>query len=151
MSYDSRKDTLDHIEQVRQNIADISMQLHRRAIFHDESKLHDPEKEVFDRIVPLLKDTDYGSDEYRATLKKEMNTGIKHHYEMNDHHPEHFENGIKGMSLLSLMEMLADWKAANDRKDGDFAAGLRQNQERFNISEELMAIIYKTCEELWWI
>lgn len=33
---------------------------------------------------------------------------LDHHYQNNDHHPEHFELGINGMNLLQLLEMLAD-------------------------------------------
>ena len=46
------------------------------------------------------------------------------------------------MDLLDLVEMFCDWKAASLRhKDGDFAASLQINKERFGISDQLMAIL----------
>jgi hypothetical protein len=55
-----------------------------------------------------------------------MGDGLKHHYSHNRHHPEFFgEDGVDGMTLVDLIEMLADWKAATERHDdGDLAKSL---------------------------
>ncbi|HLM20949.1 MAG TPA: DUF5662 family protein [Propionibacteriaceae bacterium] len=89
---------------------------------HDRSKTESPEVEVFDEFTPKLKTSTYGSDEYKAFLAA-MGDGLKHHYEANRHHPEHFDNGVNDMTLVDLVEMLADWKAATERHDDRDLAG----------------------------
>jgi rubredoxin len=60
-------------------------------------------------------------------------------------------SGIYGMSLLDIIEMLADWKAATARHaDGDIKESLRINRERFGISDQLFEILKNTVQELEW-
>ncbi len=56
------------------------------------------------------------------------------------------------MSLVDLVEMLADWRAATERHDdGDMARSLKIQKERFGISDQLAQILENTVEELgWW-
>lgn len=139
--YDSTADTTEHIRQVQLRLTNIIAALSERGWNHDNSKLEAPEKEVYDALTPRLAGLTYGSEEYRATLR-EMKPAIEHHYAHNSHHPEHYDQGIAGMDLLDLVEMFCDWKAASLRhKDGDFAASLQINKERFGISDQLMAIL----------
>lgn len=106
------------------------------------------EKEIFDQFTPLLKNSTYGSEEYKKFLT-EMKVGLDHHYENNSHHPEHFDNGIQGMSLFDLLEMLCDWKAATMRHaDGDIHKSIEINQKRFGYSDELKKIFLNTLYEL---
>ena len=79
MTYDSRKDTSEHIDTVRKLLFKVQAALGLRAMAHDASKLEDPEKSVFDEFTPKLKGTTYGSDEYKEFLK-EMQVGLQHHY-----------------------------------------------------------------------
>ena len=138
--YDSRQDTQQHIALVSARLACFADWLMERALRHDASKLQSPEKEAYDLLTPRLKDLTYGSEGYRATLR-EMKPAITHHYASNSHHPEHYENGVRGMDLLDLVEMFCDWKAASLRhKNGDFRASLKINQERFGFSDDLLAI-----------
>lgn len=90
MTYDSRTDTIDHINAVRNFMRIVIDNLQKRAQHHDKSKLESPEKEAFDVLTPRLKGLTYGSDEYRACLK-EMKPAIEHHYANNSHHPEHYK------------------------------------------------------------
>lgn len=151
MAYDSTADTQEHIDRVRELLKEIHSNLAMRGHFHDASKLEDPEKAAFDVLTPRLKGLSYGSEEYRASLR-EMQPAIQHHYEHNNHHPEHYKDGITGMSLLDLVEMLCDWKAAGERHtDGDMGKSLAHNQERFGIAPQLQAVLENTCRELGWI
>ena len=146
--YDSKEDTLKHILQVKENITLIILQLSTRAVEHDASKLKTPEKEVFDKVTPLLKDLTYGSDEYKEALK-EMGVALDHHYKNNRHHPEHFENGINGMNLVDIVEMFCDWYAATKRHDdGNIYNSLEINKTRFNLSDDLLAIFKNTAESV---
>ena len=148
--YDSTNDTLEHINKVQVRVAEVQANLDTRAAVHDRSKLQEPEKSVFDRMTPVLRTLTYGSDEYKAALV-EMGEGLKHHYAANSHHPEHYPNGIAGMSLLDIVEMLCDWKAASERtKQGNIAASLTHNKQRFGIDDQLFSILENTVRELGW-
>jgi len=148
--YDSTQDTLDHIAKVQWRLRQIRDDLSLRGDAHDQSKLQSPEKEVFDAVTPKLKGLTYGSDEYKAALV-EMGAALTHHYANNSHHPEHFKNGINGMTLLDVIEMLCDWKAATERvAGGDFAKSLEINRTRFAISDQLASIFENTRREMRW-
>lgn len=148
--YDSTADTLDHISKVRARIEEVTKKLNIRAIWHDRSKLSEPEKSGYDQLTIKLKDCVYGSDEYKAALE-EAKPVIARHYAVNSHHPEHFDQGIAGMSLLDIVEMLCDWKGASERtKQGSIAQSLAHNKQRFGISDQLAAILENTVKELGW-
>lgn len=150
-TYDSRPDTLEHIGQVRRLLDDPIYDLEMRAQRHDLSKLEEPEKSVFDEYTPKLRDSTYGSGEYKQFLEG-MGEGLKHHYAVNDHHPEHFTLGIHEMDLMQLIEMLADWKAATLRHaDGDLRRSIVQNAERFGYGQELGGLLMRTAERLGWL
>jgi len=149
--YDSTADTLKHIRTVGSYLIECIEDIHDRIVKHDETKLEDPEKKIFDEFTPKLRDTTYGSEEYKKYLEQ-MGVGLAHHYKHNAHHPEHHEHGIKDMTLIDLVEMLADWKAATLRHaDGDLARSIEQNQERFGYSDELKQILVNTAESMGWI
>lgn len=111
---DSTQDTLMHIAKVQMRLAEIHGHLEARGSVHDASKLEEPEKSGFDVLTFKLANLTYGTDEYRAALAEGKPT-IEHHYAVNTHHPEHWPDGIAGMSLLDIVEMLCDWKAASER------------------------------------
>ncbi len=150
MSYDSRTDTALHILHVAKNMKEIISNLDKRMRVHDKSKLEEPEKSMYDEFTPQLRAMTYGSEEYKECLKQ-MGAALKHHYENNSHHPEHYPNGVNGMSLLDVIEMLADWKAATVRHaDGDMQKSLEVNKKRFKISDQLAEILQNTVKELGW-
>src|SRR3954469_19327953 len=146
--YDSRADTRDHIAEVRTLLFRVNANLRRRAHVHDVSKLESPEREVFDEFTPKLKGSTYGSEEYRGYLTA-MKPALDHHYAANSHHPEHYPDGIRGMSLLDIIEMLCDWKAATMRHaDGDILRSIEINQKRFGYTDEMKQILLNTVAEL---
>src|SRR3982751_4728256 len=106
--YDSKAETSSHINEVQWCLKQMRDQLYLRGEVHDYSKLKAPEKEIFDKVTPELQGLTYGSDEYKKALAG-MGVALRHHYEVNSHHPEHFENGIDGMTLLDVLEMFCDW------------------------------------------
>ena len=148
--YDSTNDTKEHITKVQENMEMFLMLLKFRAEIHDASKLKSPEKEIFDTVTPRLQKLTYGSEEYKASLA-EMKPALEHHYANNPHHPEYHSNGINGMNLIDLVEMLCDWKAATERHDdGDISKSLEINQSRFQISDQLQSILQNTVVALGW-
>jgi hypothetical protein len=148
--YDSRPDTHEHIGQVRGLLLGVAADLTGRAHRHDRSKLEPPEVEVFDEFTPKLRDSTYGSDEYKGFLAS-MGEGLRHHYAVNDHHPEHFrgEGSIDAMNLIQLTEMLCDWIAATRRHaDGDIHRSIDQNAERFGYGEEMTRLLHNTVDAI---
>jgi hypothetical protein len=120
--------------------------MNRRGLIHDQTKLESPEKEIFDEYTPKLKNTTYGSEEYSKYLK-EMKIALDHHYKNNRHHPEHFNNGIRDMNLIDLIEMFCDWLSATERHDdGDIFKSIEHNQSRFDYSDELKDIFDNTAK-----
>ncbi len=142
--HDSRSETLAHIREVQRNLGLVTSDLARRAMVHDQSKLESPEVEIFDEFTSKLKGTTYGSDQYKALLAA-MKPALDHHYAHNSHHPEFHAQGIKGMSLLDILEMLCDWGAACKRHDdGSIRRSIEINQKRFGYSDELKQILLNT-------
>ena len=147
---DSTRDTLEHIRKVQMRIDTIIAYLHGRAILHDHSKMEEPEKSGYDVLTAKLADLEYGTEAYKQALIEAKPT-IEHHYTENDHHPEHWPNGIDDMSLLSIIEMLCDWKAASERtKQGSIMQSLAHNKKRFGLSDQLAKILENTVRELNW-
>lgn len=149
---DSTYATADHISRVNQLLWEIIADLSRRASCHDRSKLEEPEKSAFDRLEALKRSTIvYGSDEYRAALAAER-PAIQHHYQVNDHHPEHFPDGVAGMTLTALVEMLADWKAAGERMPGgNMHDSIEQNIISFGIEPQLARVLVNTARAFDWL
>jgi len=142
--YDSKQDTQQHITTVSNSICKVIMALNVRAIAHDKSKTEQPEKAVFDEVTPQLKGSTYGSEEYLQFLR-DMKPALDHHYAANRHHPEHFENGIRGMTLVDLIEMFCDWYAATQRHaDGDIKKSIVINQKRFGYGDDLADMFRNT-------
>lgn len=149
--FDSRPDTLLHIRRVGELLARPITELVERIAKHDASKLQDPERAMFDEFTPRLRDSTFGSAEYKGFLR-DMGPALLHHYEHNRHHPEHHPDGVTGMTLVDLIEMLADWRAATERHaDGDLRRSIGINAERFGVEPQLLAVILNTAEQYGWV
>jgi len=147
MSHDNRVETEKHVKRVQDYLSMIMQGLAERGRLHDLSKLSEPEKSAFDETIPKLAGLTYGSEEYKANLA-EMKPALEHHYANNRHHPEHFEDGIKGMTLVDLVEMFCDWCAATERHDdGDIGRSIEHNKNRLGYDEVLASIFANTAQE----
>lgn len=61
------------------------------------------------------------------------------------------ELGVNGMTLLDLVEMFVDWKAATERHaDGSLERSIKHNRERFAMSGQLSQIFENTRREMNW-
>jgi len=146
--YDSASDTMKHISRVRELMENIAGEILLRSGNHDKSKLLPPEKSIFDVVTPKLKAMTYGSQEYKDSLAS-MKPALDHHYANNRHHPEHFKNGIDGMNLVDLLEMICDWKCAVERHaDGSIEKSLAINRVRFGIADQVINLLRNTVEAL---
>ncbi len=141
MTYDSAPDILAHRDLVFEWLTYFTEVLFDRAVHHDDSKLVEPEKSMYDRVTPLLQSLKFGTPEYEAA-RAQMGEGLAHHYANNDHHPEWSKDGVAGMTLFALVEMFCDWLAACEGRhkplDLDYLA------ERFQLAPQLVSILRNT-------
>lgn len=143
-----REETKKHILKVAYRLSHMIAILSGRLLSHDKTKLEDPEFPIFVEYTPKLKDTTYGSDEYKGYLKG-MKVALDHHYKAARHHPEHFTNGVNDMDLIDITEMFCDWWAATERHaDGDIMTSIDKNKERFGLSNQLCKILKNTVHNL---
>jgi hypothetical protein len=146
----SAPETIKHILKVQNFIHKVTSLLVQRGIDHDASKLQNPEKREFDEFTSKLAGLTYGSEEYKQCLK-DIKPALDHHYSNNRHHPEHFGDGINGMNLIDIIEMLCDWKAATLRhNNGSMKESLEINRKRFGMSDQMYDVLKNTIVFLGW-
>ena len=140
-------ETKAHISNVQMFIRIFCDALKDRGLNHDSTKLEDPELPLFVEYTKKLSGCTYGSPEYQEFLKG-LKPALDHHYAKNRHHPEHYTGGINDMTLLDLIEMFCDWKAATLRHhNGNLIKSIDINAKRFQMTDQL-AIIFKNTAEL---
>lgn len=127
-------------------IIDFTFKLIWRALVHDLSKLRADERNDFIELASIdyMKNVKYGSDEYKQILKDHRGA-IDIHYSRNSHHKEYHDDGVNGMDLYDLIEMIADWKAAGARtKGGNLRESFKVNRKRYKISDEIYILLNRT-------
>lgn len=140
-------ETYRHVQTVRKHINNFISALMDRGEHHDDSKFVEPELSGFASIGEKLGVTEYGSPEYKQLLV-ELRPTLEHHYSRNRHHTEFHKNGINDMTLVDLVEMLCDWKAATERnKNGNIRKSIEHNAERYEMSPQLKRIFENTVKE----
>lgn len=145
-----RNDTAEHISKVQTAMVQMLDNLYARATVHDASKLKEPELSGYAELQARLSEVRYGTPEYAAALEA-CKEPIAAHYAANSHHPQHYENGIAGMSLLDILEMFCDWYAAGQRtKGGSLKQSLEVNRTRFGADPTLAQIFENTRVEMGW-
>jgi hypothetical protein len=179
-AHDFTQETMTHIERVRVLLGEFAKCLEERGKVHDRSKLCAPEKEGFEKSGQALLGLTYGSSAYKSQLER-LRPVLAHHYANNSHHPEFYEHrecnlchrryprdfaahcpecgcgqmalrsGTDGMTLLDLVEMFCDWKAASERHaDGSMQASICHNRKRFLIDAQLAQILENSRLEMGW-
>lgn len=125
-------------------------QMKSRAYSHDRSKMYDYEEfEGYILLNKSLEGVTYGSPEYNEAMKKHGDV-IQLHYKNNDHHPEHFKNGIQDMNKYQVYEMICDWVAAFKVRNNtaNWKVGFDKNKDRFNIPDDVYENMIKIAEQL---
>jgi len=119
-----------------------------RALIHDLSKFLGDEARSFIDVVDQLATTEYGSERYKE-LMQQIRPCLDRHYYRNSHHPEHHRRELEGMTLLDIVEMFLDWKAAVRRHDtGDIMVSIRRNKSRFRMGK-LAEILSNEARRVW--
>lgn len=141
----SKMATQKHQAEVKAQIKKLTSLMADRGETHDNSKLVAPEIEVFAEHTPMLHALEYRSPAYEQSLAN-IQVALKHHYAVNRHHPEHYKDGLAGMNLVDLIELIADWKASSLRQDdGNLLISIQKNQEKYGYSDDLASVLYNTA------
>jgi hypothetical protein len=121
--------------------------LARRGITHDLSKYSSEEEPGFRKLLPQLKDSDYGSEKYKELLKL-LTPVLAHHYECNRHHAEHHSNGFFDMNEIDKIEALCDWRAATRRfSNGNLKDSIEKNRERYGYDIRQTISLWEVAKE----
>jgi len=137
-----------HIFRVQIYMSKAIKDLMNRLVVHDRTKLCSDEIHGYAKIKKDMDKIEYGSEEYFKNLEILRET-LNAHYRMNQHHPEHFTNGIEGMTLIDLLEMTCDWIASSElSKNGNPYRSLEFQQKRFKIDDQLYKIIENTIKTI---
>jgi len=140
-------ETYKHTQAVRRFMNLFIHDLINRSEHHDDTKFVEPELTPFAELTAELSGVEYGSPEYAAQLEK-LKPCLEHHYSKNRHHTEFFEDGINGMTLVDLIEMISDWRAATERnKAGNIRKSLDINANKYGMTLQLKKIFENTIRE----
>lgn len=146
-------DTRKHQQLVAEKMIACAKKIIDKGMIHDASKFSDIEKDNYiDPVWELAQENiKYGSERYKELIKQ-MGIGWEHHVAFSDHHPEFFEtfavqtnnDPIRAMDLFALLEMLCDWYAAAKRKGNSAVLPFENFQKKYNVDEQLMAVLRNT-------
>jgi len=138
---------LQHKESIAKYMAKFAAELSYRSAIHDVSKFKKEELEVYAEFIDEMNKHPFNSPEEKELREKYQTASIVHK-KLNRHHPEHFENGMEGMNLIDLIEMLCDWRSASERSAGDsIRKGLPIMKDKYNISPQLLKILENTLKD----
>ena len=143
MSFES--DTMEHKTRVSIILTKIAKDMISRGKIHDNSKFKSPERDIYEMNHDKLSQARFGTEEYKK-IQDEMSIAVNHHYQVNDHHPEHFQNGIVDMNLIQIQEMLADILAVSMTKGTDVIKFLPDFMREKDIPENYYTILRNTLE-----
>ncbi len=126
----------------------IGLKLIYRGLIHDLSKYGWKETKHFYPNIFKLKQTEYGTEEYRELLRQ-VKPAITEHYSKNRHHPEYYDGTVKQMSFVDEMEFILDCIAATRKnKNGDPIKSIEHNKVRFQYDETRVELYKKILKEL---
>ena len=137
----------DHISGVRRRVTLVCAALINRAITHDNSKYSEKELNAHISMGDEMNGIKYGTDAYYAIKRKYESLSVEH-FANNRHHPEYHPNGIDDMTLVDVIEMLCDWLTGSENTGTPVERSLEINEERYNISPQLMKLLRNTIRDL---
>lgn len=142
------KDYIQHVQWVSEGIGWMINKLLHRMLTHDRTKVEEPELSIYAEIVPGFRGLEYGTQAHKDHGDK-LGPAWAHHVEHNKHHPEHFPDGINNMTLIDLVEMVCDWRAASLRNGYfDYETSVEVFAKKFANDSQLISVIRNTCREL---
>jgi len=135
-----------HKRRVKKIIDILANILKVRGKTHDDSKLDEPQFSIIAKEFENLQSLTFGTPEYEEN-KKKIKPALDAHYSKNRHHIEFYPDGIKGMTLIDLIEFLVDiYCAAEKHDDGNVRFGIEYQREKYGFSKELEIILKNTID-----
>ena len=135
---------LDHKKKVKDRMLFLAKEIIKRAEEHDDSKLKPPE---INWLIEMDKEpkVEYGTPEYFEKIKR-WDKFFKHHYKNNSHHPAHYnEQGVYGMTIVDLVEMMCDVISyIKELHVYQASKIIKEQKERFDIDEGIAQILINT-------
>lgn len=144
---DFKSATMEHKTRVSIKMSALAREITRRGNVHDNSKFKTPEVEIYSAHFNELNNAKYGSPEYDKALDN-IKPALNHHNAENDHHVQHFENGIFEMNLVQILEMLCDISVTAEAKGEDAVYNLPTWMQRNHIPENYYRILRNTLEHI---
>jgi len=125
----------------------ITAALDYRAFTHDNTKIEKPDqKHLLDLLGPRNNtNPDYGTHEYYARI----GDFCRSHHANSTHHPEHFENGVSGMTLIDFIEHLCDTNGARIRYgNGDIVDNIANQAKKYKYTQNFFNLCTNTNKRL---
>ena len=146
---DQKIDTYDeylsnHKKIVEDKILHLADILKDRGLHHDDDKFTGELYSTYAEAYPLLKNHKYGTPEQQKAYDELLGDVKKIHSSHNPHHPGYYENGVNGMTLIDVMEMLCDWYSASQVNGNGFEDAFNFNCNRDGIEKQLADILANT-------
>ena len=143
-------DIVLHVSEVQENLEIMASELRKRGFAHDRTKFQETEFDAFCSTREKFKKANYGSPEYQECIDI-IKPAIDHHYQNNRHHTKYHKNGFRDMTLIDVLEMIADWKAAARRSPDKphLIDTLNDAFKKYEIGEEMQGFIRRTVYALW--
>jgi hypothetical protein len=139
-----------HRSLVASVIRALANRLDERAGTHDISKFEIDELEGFCQLDAGRgqQREEYGSKNYEDGI--ENIDAVRLHQSRNRHHPEYWPGGIKDMSFIDIVELLADWEVARRTRDieEDINKTWLTHQKRFHLSDEELFFLRTLWEKI---
>lgn len=111
---------------------------------HDKSKYSDEEFEAYRNYFYPCTDEEKDEDAF--------NKAWEHHYTVNPHHPQYWQDKITGeikdMSPLAIAEMLIDWEAMKIKFGGNTYDYYIKERDKKPFSDNTKAILDKVVKEI---
>jgi hypothetical protein len=139
----------NHKSKVKRLVDTIIADLSLRGIVHDNSKFDKDELLLNIKYGKKSMACKFGSKKYLYYREKSKRASESHYKKKkNRHHPEHFKDGINGMTLVDIMEMVLDWRAAteNHRVPTSLNVSIEMARKKYSIDDQLVKIIYNTAK-----
>lgn len=137
---------LRHQTLVRKYLLQLAHRLEERALLHDLSKLQLDEFGGFIEIQQIARGHRIDSEEYKASIQAEV---VNLHLSRNSHHPEYYPDGLWGMNLLDMIEMVIDWQAASETYGkATLLEALPIQKERFKMTDRQYWLIQFIAENV---
>ena len=148
--FDFLCDTILHVSEVQEHLEEIISELKKRGYAHDRTKFQALEFDSFVSTRDKFKRANYGSKEYKECVDL-VRPAVDSHHQKNRHHTGFHKNGINDMTLIDIIEMICDWRAAARRSpDKAFADTLDYAYKKYGVNEQLRKIMENTFKSLRW-